>query len=437
MADRTTDLGEVAEDDLLRIERLILSGSSKQAEARAGLRQFLFKQAGHNEPNGSLGDALAVLGKQATINHTAAVLLLRCLGVDGLVPEPNSANQIGRLAVEICEKAAPQIVSFLKIDRKLQTYEKFPILRTCHNEILMLLKPVSDRYGDLSALLSARRAIVGALNHGIVRAYCTPFRLNEVKSVIELIFGILHQVSQLDTTLLSAITECNRRILAARVDFTDSDTFLSADFLNPFLRTCEILLSVFFETQRAKFETKIVLASPPELEKRYPLQVVGRELHITLPLRNVGPGLATDVRVTFSSSNGDVALANKSVALGNVLPGEFSATVAAEVINPSQSFTAIAIIEWGEIGSPSRQDDVFEFCVLSQRGDIDWQSLEYQTPYTTGIAEGVQFFGRMEKVHKLAARLLRQQMEPFYITGQKRVGKTSLALACARICPKQ
>ena len=102
------------------------------------------------------------------------------------------------------------------------------------------------------------------------------------------------------------------------------------------------------------------------------------------------------------------------------------------VVSPSERFNALAIIEWGEIGSPNRQEDVFEFNVITQRSDIDWQSLEYQSPYSTGIAEGVQFYGRMEKVHKLAAGLLRQPMEPFYITGQKRVGKTSLALASAR-----
>jgi AAA+ ATPase superfamily predicted ATPase len=359
-------------------------------------------------------------------------VLLRCLAVEGLVPEPNSTNQISRLALEVCEKAAPQIVSFLKIDKKLQTYEKFPILRQCHHEIMMILKPVSDRYGDLSALISARREVNGALSHSIVREYCSIYRLNEIKSIIESIFGALHQILQLDMTLLSTITECNRRIEAARADFVDSETFLSVEVLNQFLNTCEALLSAFFQAQRAKFETKIILASSPELEKHYPLQVPGKELHIALPLRNVGSGLATDVRVTFSGNNNDVALANKSVALGNVLPGEFSATVAAEVINASQRFSALAIIEWGQIGSPSRQEDVLEFNVSTQRGDIDWQGLEYQTPYTTGIAEGVQFFGRMEKVHKLASRLLRQQMEPFYITGQKRLGKTSLALASAR-----
>jgi len=74
---------------------------------------------------------------------------------------------------------------------------------------------------------------------------------------------------------------------------------------------------------------------------------------------------------------------------------------------------------------------MFEFSVIAQSSAIDWQSLEYRTPYSTDVAEGDKFIGRTDKVRLLAAKLLRRPMEPFYIPGQKRVGKTSLALAAA------
>src|SRR5271169_1103701 len=43
---------------------------------------------------------------------------------------------------------------------------------------------------------------------------------------------------------------------------------------------------------------------------------------------------------------------------------------------------------------------------------------------------------RSLKCGSRASRLLREPMEPFYITGQKRVGKTSLALACVAFAEK-
>jgi hypothetical protein len=231
LADDRSDVQEVEEDDIARLERLILAGDTQQSEARLSLRRFLFRLVGEFESDGSIGDALALLAKGATKNRTAAVVLLRCLSVPGLIPEPNSGNQISRLLVEVCEGAAPLILSFLKLDKKLQTYEKFEILRSCHVQILNLLKPLSDRYGDLSAVISARKEIMGALNHSIVREYCSAFRLNEVKSIIESVFGSLQRVYQLDVSFLSAVTECNRRVANASNDFVGTETFLTEESL--------------------------------------------------------------------------------------------------------------------------------------------------------------------------------------------------------------
>jgi hypothetical protein len=47
------------------------------------------------------------------------------------------------------------------------------------------------------------------------------------------------------------------------------------------------------------------------------------------------------------------------------------------------------------------------------------------------------FVGRQELVRYLASKLLRSPMEPFYITGQKRVGKTSLSLAAAEFAKEK
>jgi AAA+ ATPase superfamily predicted ATPase len=94
-----------------------------------------------------------------------------------------------------------------------------------------------------------------------------------------------------------------------------------------------------------------------------------------------------------------------------------------------QSFSADLQVEWGQIGVPERETDLFGFTVLAQAANIDWGALEYWHPYGTVPAEGSNFIGRGEVVKNLASRLLHSPMEPFYITGQQRVGKTSLALA--------
>lgn len=432
MANSQVEAQELRADDVHGIERLIQQGDL--LKARTALRHFLFSQAGEDGAEGSIGDALAILARQPVKNPLAAIVFLRCQAVHGLVPSSNEANHISRSAVELCEGALPEILTFLRLDKKAQNYEKFAAIAECHLRITEILNPLRHPYGDLDAILAGRKEVLGSLNHSLVRKYCGPFRLNEIKSTAEAIFSKLKQVSALDVTLLSDIEECNRCVDSAKADFCGSESFLTEEYLGPFLTVCRSVLSEFLKTQRAKFKTIIVWGqgSAKELQKRYPLQEPERELQIVIPLRNTGPGLATDVRVTVTSESSNVVLGGQTVMLGNVLPGDFSIAIDAMVISAATSFQALLQVEWGEIGSPTRDAEIFEFNVISQRGDIEWQNQEYRSPYSTGVAEGDQFHGRMDRVRHLAARLLRQPMEPFYITGQKRVGKTSLALASAR-----
>ena len=83
----------------------------------------------------------------------------------------------------------------------------------------------------------------------------------------------------------------------------------------------------------------------------------------------------------------------------------------------------------GRAGDTERQVELVEIRVVAQRSDIDWSGLEFAHPYSTAPAKGDAFVGRSEQVKALVSRLLRRPMEPTFITGQKRVGKTSLALA--------
>jgi hypothetical protein len=61
--------------------------------------------------------------------------------------------------------------------------------------------------------------------------------------------------------------------------------------------------------------------------------------------------------------------------------------------------------------------------------DVDWSDLESRDPYSITVAEGPRFVGRAAKVRSISSRYTREVMESVLIEGQKRVGKSSLALA--------
>lgn len=418
-------------DELLRLEALIQEG--RLGDARNVLRSFLSVQAGTAAAGDSIGDVLAILARQPPKHPLSAIALIRCLVIDGLVPKSNPNNNIVRHVVSLCEGALPDIMDYLRIDSRAQNYEKFEVWSGCHGRISAILSPLSSPYGDFQTLLNAERDIIGCLRHSIIRKYSEPFGLSEVRAAIESVFGVLRKVSSLSPTLLRDVAECNRVLLSARADSTIGNTFLRQEFLTPFLVTCATLLSQFLESLRGRFAANIAWggASGLELQKRYPLHEPAREIQIAIPLRNSGPGMAMDVRITVSNTSNDVALGGETIMLGNVLPGHFSVTLDAMVVSPCLGFQELLSVEWGEIGSATRNSALFEFKVIAQSKMVNWQELEYTTPYSTEVAEGDDFVGREDKVGGLAAKLLRKPMESFYITGQKRVGKTSLALAAA------
>jgi hypothetical protein len=219
----------------------------------------------------TIGEALSAISKTPLKHQIPAILVLRCISVRNLLPEPNSVNQIIRSTVELCEGALPEIINFLRISPKAQNVDKFFSLSSFHSRILEILSPIKVPYGDLGALLTARKDIIGCLNHSIVKLYAAPFALKEVRSTIESIFGKLKRVSEAHPSLLTDIAECNQSIALAKEEAGAANTFLNGEHLIPFLQTCEKSVASFLDSLRGRFATSITLAGgiQSELQKRY------------------------------------------------------------------------------------------------------------------------------------------------------------------------
>jgi ATPase domain predominantly from Archaea len=330
-------------------------------------------------------------------------------------------------------EALPDICDFLGVKQSKQTYQKFATIVAGHHRIADILSPLRVEYVGLDSLLSGRKAILSALNHGIVRSYGEPFRIAELRSIVETIFAQLHKVVALDATLLADVEECRRNIADGRAVSQELPTFFAIDVFLPFLSSAEAALDSFLNSASERFTTGIIRGdgAGSELQKKYPLHETGRKIQLFIPMRNVGPGLATNVRASITSNTDQLATDVKSIFIGNIRPGDFSIAFDAMVIAPTEKTDVLVEVEWGELGDVKIKSEIFEIVVAAQRADVDWTKLDRLRPYSTAVAEGANFVGRKEKVRQLASKLIHDPMEPFYITGQKRVGKTSLAKAAA------
>ena len=421
---------DAAEGDLLaQAESQAREPEADLRSARDSLRAWLLSECGEDRQEGSIAEAIRTLSNSQRASSKHAAVALRFLAVPGLIASANG-DALDRALTSLAEKTLPVLISILKIDPRQQTFQKFSALEGSHKYVCNILSPLQRDYGDVDALLNSRKEVLGALNHSLVKEYCEVFRLNEVRSTVELVFSRCKRVAALEATMLSDYEEFERTLSAARDSIPELGSFLAYEFLTPFLAHAERTLANHTASQKARLKSRIrSSAISNNLVKRYPFAEAERQLRISVPLVNVGPGLATDVQIVAISLSDAVYLADFPIQLGNVSPGPFSVVVDALVLSPTESFSGVISVSWGEIGSPNRAEEEVEFTALAQSSQIDWQSFTHWTPYSTEVAEGEDFVGREERVGFVSSKMLRSPMEPFYITGQKRVGKTSLVKA--------
>jgi len=407
----------------------LLSGCDL-ADSRTALRLLLFRLGG-STLDGSVGDAVAALATQPRPPGAAATIVLRALSIDGLIQD-NASNQLSRNVVMLTEKGLPGLSSFLGLEAKKQNFEKYELLHGVMPWVAKLLAPLKVKYTTLASIIEAKKTILSGFSHGRFVEFGEVYHLSEVKDALISVFASLEDVSKIASTLADDVESCERVIDEAQKLSTLYPSFVTVTYLEPFLKGALQRLQEFIDSLRGRFSAIIVQDwTDIDLLKHYPLMESGRDLRIQVPFNSDGRGAATDVIVTVASESQKILFLNDEIALGNVSPGKFSVALDVHVFEPCPDVSAMLEITWGEIGTTRRQTAIFEVRILAQAAGIVWDDYRYADPYSTGPAEGDAFVGRQEQVQTLVTRMLRRPMEPSYITGQKRVGKTSLASASA------
>src|SRR5690606_33342708 len=144
-------------------------------------------------------------------------------------------------------------------------------------------------------------------------------------------------------------------------------------------------LEKFLTSVRGRFKAQIAprMSESGILQKRYPLREVARQIRLSIPLRNYGPGIASNVTVRIEADPEHFLFANEELLLGTVAVGDFSAVFDGEVMSEIESVVFLVSVKWEETGGSERQEVEFMATANAQRCDIDWQAQAYRRPYST------------------------------------------------------
>ncbi len=378
----------------------------------------------------SLADTFEAIANGCTGNakRDMGSVAIRLVSSPDVLPE-EGRNQCRRHIVRLIEEGFADLISDILPDRNAQSHEKLESVKLIHRAACQRLDYLTQPFTSLQELTGRRQTIMRELNHGPTKSYLNAFGFNPVRLSVSSLLSLVDDFTQSQGHDLQESMQRLRESIADNLNqYGDVSTFIVQEYTLPFLRQVEDTARAQQATMADQFACTIdVPVSPYELERKYPLHVTGSQIHIFIPLTNQGPGVAQNVRACCLAYHCEIQ--SEETNLGDVEPGPFVLTLIVNVTEPRDRLDLVVEIEWGVVGDSSSHTQEFSVTVKGQRTDLDWDELSLQQPYSLEVAHEQEFYGRKDAVQRILRRLAPDSMQSCYITGQKRVGKSSLARA--------
>lgn len=409
---------------------------SRSRDARDAVRLYL-RESCRNLPASAEEPPLARIIDHVTDNESkdlqreASLLLLRCLGLGKVLPENNAFNQLHAKVCTLIQKGIPDILRRYKIIADEQTHQLIASLSTLHGKLhaqLSQLVTVAEDVSAIRANVQALRKFIGDETH---RAYFHPWNFEHYATRIRSVLDGFERLERADPDTMCEIAVRLNTDLSNQIETLESHKcgIVSAAYLK-FALIARGAIARHLKAHTASFNCQLQLLSD-RLEKRFPLKADTGRLRVSIAAQNTGPGRAYDVRALLLSQQEGVDVEPAELQLGTVDPGRFVIPVSLTLTKTHPEVRIELVLSWRIAGSSDPTELDLSVTALAQSDDVEWSKLEFTQPYSLDIAKGQGFVGRKESLNRILARMRTPSMQPCYITGQKRVGKTSLAHAVA------
>ena len=380
-----------------------------------------------SEPTTSLPATLkAIATKQERDTIRPLALVLIRLASHPELPL-NNYRSCRHHIVHLIRKGCPDLVRDIWNNQKLQNHELIDRLQEIHNQTCNRLTSLQHPFTTLDQVNSLRETIMRHIRNKMTKSYLQIFDFNSIELSVTSLLTHVDTLTQsqgphLQTSLDSLLESVDEKI----TQYQSSPVFIVREYFIHFLKHLKDATQDFQNTLSENFACDLQTPSPTyTAERRYPLNIVGYEIHFAVPLTNTGPGVAQNVRAYCLADHCHVK--REELRLGDVEPSSFVLDLIVVVTEPRDKLDLEIEIQWSAVGNPNDGCKSFTVSILSQRTNIDWEDLSRRHPYSLDVVEAREFHGRSDTVRRILGRLAPDSMRSCYITGQKRVGKSSLA----------
>ncbi len=370
---------------------------------------------------------LAIRSCPSQAKRTLSAVMIRLVSASGPLTD-RDIQKCRRGIVTHIEVACPNLTKDL-FQPNNQNHEKIEAIKQIHYTACRNLDQLRESFVSLPDLAERRQSIMRSLKHGKTKSYLDSFGFMSILQLVDSLLGQVDSVirasgHELQTKMEQLIED----IPTQHENCEKIQTFVTTKYALPFLKQLEMSATAMKDRFSADFACQIsVPRAALKVEKRYPLHLTSSEIEIFIPLKNDGPGVAQNVTTYCVVEHGEVK--NPETNFGSVNPGPFVLTLLIELTEPQTELHATIEVSWSAVGDSQRYLEDFTALIQGQRTDINWEHLSRQIPYSSEVVEDDHFYGRRDVLNRIIRRLTSNAMQSCYITGQKRVGKSSLACA--------
>ena len=361
------------------------------------------------------------------VKRTLAAVMIRLISSTGPLTA-DDVQKCRREIVKFVEEATPNLTKGI-FNPNHQNHEKIEALAQVHHTACEHLQPLLNPFASLQDLGKRRQTLMQSIKHSRSKSYLGAFGYNSVLQLVESLLAQVETVVQAQGhELLSKMQQLIEDIPDHKEHCVKTGTFVTSAYILPFLNRLETAATIMQDHLASTFECRISVPDAAQTtEKRFPLHLVGSSIEIFVPLNNEGPRIAQNVTTYCVSDHGTVR--NPESHLGAVDPGPFVLAFLIGLTEPQQELQVTVEVTWSVVGDPKPHSETFTTVVEGQRTDIDWEEMALKHPYSLEVVYDEDFYGRKDVLNRIIRRLTSNAMQSCYITGQKRVGKSSLARA--------
>jgi hypothetical protein len=367
----------------------------------------------------------------AQMQRLVAICLVRLLGVASECFENDPT--LKRKALTLFDRAlASDVYKAVKIETKMQTFEKIPALQPLAEQVESSLSTIIASTTGTTQLGTFRNRFMQELHRDLTKALVWPFVPRELceKARIGELFGALEEyLGTSGAKQLSAYERARETLEKYRSEAEQYGTTYSCRFLAGVAQKLLILASDHIHESGVDEPARLEIVPT---EKKYPFHTVNQIIDVRLQARNSGRGYAFSTKLTVLPSSEKVEIQRSQLYLGDLVPGALLTLEIPTVLSaPQKDVSLLAELNWVNYDSkPSSL--IFELRLLGQRSDIDWDEVARQEPYSLEPVETkADFVGREEIVNLLLRLTQAKKVTSAYVYGQKRVGKTSIVKVLA------